>query len=98
MIIHPGRCDFPKQDESAATVLEAGGTQTETCQENTVYNLVSKGTIYTSFFPPLSKCLGCSREKRTGRRGYLLDARMVGILYKNHKRMLTGKKSTKLHI
>lgn len=50
IIIHHGRLDFPKQGESATAVIEAGGTQTETCQENTVCNLVSKVTIYTSFF------------------------------------------------
>lgn len=50
IIIHHGRLDFLKQGESATAVIETRGIQMETCQENTLYNLVSKVTIYTSFF------------------------------------------------
>lgn len=67
IIIHHGRFDFPKQGELATAVIEAGGIQMETYQENTVYNLVGKVTIYTSlFFFLLSQCLRCFEEKRTG--------------------------------
>lgn len=80
----------------------SGGIQSETYQENAVYNSVSKMAFILHSLLPLSQCPRCSEERRKGRKGHLPHARKVEVSYKNHKQMRSkywqGKKSTKLHI